>query len=247
MLYLLNVSIIWISFFSFYCFIYFHSNCCPLPPPCPIQEFFTPSPSPLPLWGYYLPDPPPLYPPTSPPHTIPCILLPWGIKSLQDGVYPLPLRPDQAVLCYICVSGHGPAHVCSLVGGLVSGSSQGSRLVDTIGLPMGLPSSSAPSILSSPIGVPDLSPVVGCKCLQSFSQDSYARLGSCLQAQHGTSKLVLIASIREICYWSTTYMGVLVSVLLLSIDTMTMGILIKESNLGSSHSLQFQKLCLWSS
>jgi hypothetical protein len=32
-------------------------------------------------------------------------------------------------------------------GGLVSGSSQGSRLVDTVGLPMGLPSSSAPSIL----------------------------------------------------------------------------------------------------
>jgi hypothetical protein len=39
-------------------------------------------------------------------------------------------------------------HVCSLVGGLVFGSSQGSGLVETVHLPMGLPYPSAPLILS---------------------------------------------------------------------------------------------------
>jgi len=39
---------------------------------------------------------------------------------------PLPLRPDKAVLSYICSRDHGPACVCSLVDGLVSGSSEGS-------------------------------------------------------------------------------------------------------------------------
>jgi hypothetical protein len=34
--------------------------------------------------------------------------------------------------CYICVEGLGPAHVCSLVGDLVSESSQWSRLVDSV-------------------------------------------------------------------------------------------------------------------
>jgi hypothetical protein len=33
--------------------------------------------------------------------------------------------------CYICVEGLGPVHVYFLVGGSVSGSSQGSRLVDS--------------------------------------------------------------------------------------------------------------------
>jgi hypothetical protein len=43
--------------------------------------------------------------------------------------------------------GLGTSPVCSLVGSLVSGSSQGSRLVDIVGFPMGLPSSSVPSVL----------------------------------------------------------------------------------------------------
>jgi hypothetical protein len=47
-----------------------------------------------------------------------------------------------AVLWYICASGYELAHVCSLVGDLVSGSSEGSRLVDTVLI--GLPSLSAP-------------------------------------------------------------------------------------------------------
>ena len=41
--------------------------------------------------------------------------------------------------------GHRPAYVCPLLFGLVSGSSEGSRLVDTVVLPMGLPALSAPS------------------------------------------------------------------------------------------------------
>jgi hypothetical protein len=45
-----------------------------------------------------------------------------------------------AALCYVSARGLEPAHVCSLVGGSVSGSSQGSRLVDTVGLLVGLPS-----------------------------------------------------------------------------------------------------------
>ena len=58
----------------------------------------------------------------------------------------------------------GLACICSLVGCLVSGSSQGSRLVDTVGLPMGLPSPSAPSALPL-TEVPDLSPMLGYKYL----------------------------------------------------------------------------------
>jgi hypothetical protein len=62
-------------------------------------------------------------------------------------VHPLPLRSDKAALCYTCASGLGPESVCSLVGGSVSGSSQGCRLVETAGLPVGLPSLSAPFFL----------------------------------------------------------------------------------------------------
>ena len=39
-------------------------------------------------------------------------------------------------ICYICARGLGPAHVYSLIGGSVYESSQGSRLVDSVGLPM---------------------------------------------------------------------------------------------------------------
>jgi hypothetical protein len=40
----------------------------------------------------------------------------------------------QSVLCYICARVLRPADVCSLVGDLVSGSYQGSGLVETVGL-----------------------------------------------------------------------------------------------------------------
>jgi hypothetical protein len=77
-------------------------------------------------------------------------------------VHPFPLRTNKAALYYVCGGGGGgggdgggvggrgglgSACVYSLVGDSVSGSSQGSRLVDTVGLPVGLSSASALSIL----------------------------------------------------------------------------------------------------
>lgn len=59
----------------------------------------------------------------------------WSILSL-----------DNVVLCYICSSGHGPPHSFSLVGGLISGNSEGSGIVDTVVIPLGLQHPSAPSI-----------------------------------------------------------------------------------------------------
>ena len=67
-------------------------------------------------------------PPTMPTH-------PWDLKSLKNVAPFLPLRPDQAVCCCICVGGLEPVHVCCLVGD--SESSQGSGLVETAGLPVG--------------------------------------------------------------------------------------------------------------
>jgi hypothetical protein len=80
----------------------------------------------------------------------------WGIKPPQDQEHILPLRPDKSVLCYIGSRGRvgwggvrqGPAHISSLVGTLVLESSEGSGLVAIAVLPMGLPSLSAPSVLS---------------------------------------------------------------------------------------------------
>jgi hypothetical protein len=40
----------------------------------------------------------------------------------------------KVLICYICVGGLGPAHACFLVGGSVSVSSYGPRLVDSVGL-----------------------------------------------------------------------------------------------------------------
>ena len=45
--------------------------------------------------------------------------------SLNPGPL-LPLMPDNAILCYLYGWSHGSLHVCSLVGGLVPGSSGGS-------------------------------------------------------------------------------------------------------------------------
>jgi hypothetical protein len=45
---------------------------------------------------------------------------PCGIKFLQDEAHPFSMRPDKAVVCYICDRKQRPAHVCSLVGGLAS-------------------------------------------------------------------------------------------------------------------------------
>jgi hypothetical protein len=73
----------------------------------------------------------------------------------------------------------------------------GSRLAETAGLPMGLPSPSASSINpNSTIGIPNFSSMVGCKYLY-MSQSAVGRvfqrtamLGYCLQAHHSISNSV---------------------------------------------------------
>jgi hypothetical protein len=49
------------------------------------------------------------------------------------------LNPDPAVLCCTCVGGLIRAGVCCLFGGPVIERSLGSRLIETIGPPTGLP------------------------------------------------------------------------------------------------------------
>ena len=55
--------------------------------------------------------------------------------------------PYRTVLCYTCAQGHEAAYVCSLVSGFVSWNTEGPGLVDTVILPMGLQSSSAPLVI----------------------------------------------------------------------------------------------------
>ena len=90
--------------------------------------------------------PPPLSPRGC--HPRPDLPTLWNLMSLEGLVNLLPLRPDQEVLCCICDRGFRPAPVCCLVYmSSESERSQGSRLVETDGLPMGSPSSSASSSL----------------------------------------------------------------------------------------------------
>jgi hypothetical protein len=127
-------------FFFFYSLLllslifFFHSSVvillsfCPLtvlhPIPSPLSPRGCPHPSqPLPLL---------LLHPTSPLHSLgPQVSQRLGVSSLL----------------YMC-QGLISAGVCCLVGGSVSERSQGSRLIETAGLPMGSPSSSASSSLS---------------------------------------------------------------------------------------------------
>lgn len=51
------------------------------------------------------------------------------------------------LICYICAVALGPAHTHSLVGDSVSVSPQGSRLVDSVGLPVEFLSPLGPAIL----------------------------------------------------------------------------------------------------
>ena len=87
--------------------------------------------------------------------TLPKCLIPVLLSPVSKSMSPpptklphslallLPLRPDQAVLCCICVGSPGSALVCCLVGGPLSERSQGSKLVETAGPSMGSTSSSA--------------------------------------------------------------------------------------------------------
>ena len=119
--------------------------------------------------------------------------------GIPPSMGPLPtLRLDQADLCYICARGFRPACLCCLIGGSVSGSFQGSGLVEIAGFPMMLPFPSASSILSpnSTIGVLDISPMIMFKDLllsQSATDRASQRRampGSCLWTHHNMSNSV---------------------------------------------------------
>jgi hypothetical protein len=105
------------KFFNGY-FIYLHFKCYPLSW-CPLQKHPTPSPFPC----FYDGAPLPIHLLTPPHH--PGIPLHWSSKPSVDQGPLLPLRPDKAILSYICSWGHWSFHVYSLVGGLVLGSSWG--------------------------------------------------------------------------------------------------------------------------
>jgi hypothetical protein len=86
-------------------------------------------------------------------------------------------------LCCRCAWGLGQAHVCSLFGGLVSGPSY------RVDIPFS-PFNPSPN---SSVGAPDLTPMLGSKCLYlsqsaagSLSEDSHVKL----QAQHGIGNSV---------------------------------------------------------
>jgi hypothetical protein len=109
-------------FFIINYFIYLHSSHCP-------PSWHSHSPSSLPLRGS---SPPPQRIPFPGASSIRHIFSHWGHTRQFSAV---------------CVRGLGPARIGCLVGGSVSGSSQGFMLVETAGLPMGSPSSLAPSVL----------------------------------------------------------------------------------------------------
>jgi hypothetical protein len=104
--------------------------------------------------------------------------------------------------------GHRPICICSLVHSLVSWSFQGSGLVDTVGLPIGLPSSSAPSVLILWWGPqPQSNYWLYLQLSQSAADRASQRpimLGSCLQAQHGISNSVRVwcMAMRWILSWA---------------------------------------------
>ena len=73
----------------------------------------------------------------------------WVIKLSQDQGPPLPLMPDNTILCYICSWSHGSLRVYSLVGGLVPGALGlcVCLVVDSVVYPMELQTPLPPSIL----------------------------------------------------------------------------------------------------
>jgi hypothetical protein len=101
-----------LKFFFINYFIYLYFKCYP-----PVFSSQNPYPIPIPPVSLRV------IPTHSPTPTWPSIPLHWGIDPLQDQGPPLPLMPDKVILCYIFSGSHGPTHVYSLVGGLVSESS----------------------------------------------------------------------------------------------------------------------------
>ena len=143
----------------------------------------------------------------SPLQAPPCKALPLPILSFASEMvspWAFPI-PEASSLCRIALSHWGHTRqssetyvpgaldkhpACSLLGGLVSGSFLGSRLFDTVGLPMGLPITPVPSVL--PITQSN------CEYLHLFQwttcrvSQRTVMLGSCLQARHNISNSVRV-------------------------------------------------------
>jgi hypothetical protein len=157
------------SFLLLFCFIdyfiYLHFKCCSPSQFLLHKPPFQPSPC------FYEGTPPPTHPLLP---YCPSIPLHWGIDSLQDQEPPIPLMPD-ANLCHTCSWSHESLHVYSLVGGLVTGSSEGGGvwLVDIVVLPMGLQFPSAPSVFS-------LTPVLGYPCSVRLAVSIHICIGQVL-------------------------------------------------------------------
>jgi len=119
-------------------------------------------------------------------------------------------------ICYIRAGGLGSACVCFLVGGSVSGSPQGLRLVDSVDLLVESLSSLGPSILPPPPTLPQ-DPLIclmfGCGSLHLFwsaygwslSEDSYARLLSA-----SIKRVSLVVSGICSCSWDGSQFGAII-------------------------------------
>jgi dTDP-glucose pyrophosphorylase len=121
------------------------------------------------------------------------------------------MRSDKAVLCYIYATGHGLAHVCTLVGGLGSATTEGFQVIDTVVLPMvGKPFRSFSLSVNPSIGISDLNLMVGCNylhVLQSAACRDFQRiimLGYCLKAEHGINNSVRVRTFLLKIYLYTT-------------------------------------------
>ena len=66
-------------------------------------------------------------------------------QATDSGTAPTHMK-TKVFICYICSGGLGPAYFHSLIGGSVSGSPQGSRLVDSDGLSIESLTSSGPPV-----------------------------------------------------------------------------------------------------
>jgi hypothetical protein len=185
-------------------FICLHFKCCPLPGLPSIKSPFHP-PSTLPLRGCS---------PTHPlwPH-ISSILLPWSNNPPQDQGPPISLMPDKIILCYIYSRSHRMSLVYSSVGSLVPESSGAGILGSWCcrsSYGVAIPFSSFSPSRNSSVGVPRLSPMVGCEYLYLCYSDAVRSsqrttiLGSYLQALPGISNGVRFA----ICKWNGSLGGV---------------------------------------
>ena len=123
------------------CFNYLHSKYCHLP--CPPSKSSSPHlPFLLSLRGCSSLTPTPI--PHLSTHSHHTLTLHTHSQKHQGSTVLVTSSTNDARQC---TPSHVQAHVSSLVGGLLSGSSQGSGVVETVGLPIWLPSPSAPSIL----------------------------------------------------------------------------------------------------